>query len=34
MRIRAGVVASAVAAIWPWTVVVPLPNSAVPTPSS
>ncbi len=34
MRTRAAVVPSAVAAIWAWTVVVPLPNSAVPTTSS
>ena len=33
-RMRSTVVASAVAAIWRCTVVVPLPNSAVPTVSS
>ena len=34
MRTRATVVLSSVAAICLWTVVVPLPNSAVPTESS
>ncbi len=33
-RDRSDAVPSAVAAIWAWTVVVPLPNSAVPTRSS